>query len=326
MAKNSGRGSRRKPSNRGKEKSARDDRSQGFERGSRDFSSFDRGERKRGRGFDSRQQRDSRFNDGRDFRRSDNGSSSAYGQIDDNLVIGRNPVKEVLMGERPVDKLFVLRNAEGSIKQLVAKASEKGIPTIQMDREAMDRMAVGENHQGIIAVAAAYEYSEMEDVYAKAEAAGEPLFVVILDGIEDPHNLGAIIRTAECAGAHGIILPKRRAAGLTGIVAKTAAGALEHMPCVRVANLVQTMEELKEKGLWIAACDMGETPYYKQDLTGPVAVVIGNEGNGISRLVKEHCDFTVSMPIMGNINSLNASNAAAVIAYEVRRQRAIKED
>ena len=165
----------------------------------------------------------------------------------------------------------------------------------------------------------------MEDIFAKAEASGEPPFIIILDNLEDPHNLGAVMRTAECAGAHGVIIPKRRAAGLTETVAKAAAGALEYIPCVKVANIAQTIDQLKERGLWIAACDMGGKEYYKQDLTGSIAVVIGSEGNGISRLVKEKCDFVVSMPMMGRINSLNASNAAAVIMYEVRKQRDVKK-
>ena len=171
------------------------------------------------------------------------------------------------------------------------------------------------------AVVSGFTYQELDDVFAKAAASGEAPFVVILDEIEDPHNLGAVIRTAECAGAHGVIIPKRRACGLTGAVAKAAAGALATMPVVRVTNLTRALDELKERGLWIAACDTDGETYYKADLSGPIGIVVGNEGSGISRLVREHCDFVVSIPLMGSINSLNASNAAAVIMYEVRRRR-----
>lgn len=237
------------------------------------------------------------------------------------MVFGRNPVAELIDGNRPVEKIFVAKGAEGSIKQIIAKAGVKGIPTVQVERDALDKMAPFENHQGIIAITAAYEYKELSDIYKKAETSGEPVFILVLDGIEDPHNLGAIIRSAECAGAHGVIIPKRRAVGLTEVAAKAAAGAVEHVPCVRVTNIGATIEQLKKDGLWIAACDMGGENYFDADLTGPIAVVIGNEGNGISRLVKEKCDFTVSMPLMGHINSLNASNAAAVVCYEIRRQR-----
>lgn len=239
----------------------------------------------------------------------------------DNIVGGRNPVMELIKSGRPIEKIIVAKGAEGSIKKIVAMAGEKGILTKQIDRETLNKIGRDINHQGIIAVAAAHEYSSMDDIFKKAKTQGEDPFVLILDGIEDPHNLGAIMRTAECAGAHGVIIPKRRSAGLTEVVAKASAGAIEYMPCVRVPNLVGAIEELKEKGLWIGACDMDGELYYKRDMKGAVGVVIGNEGSGVSRLVKENCDFVVSMPIMGKVNSLNASNAAAVVAYEIRRQR-----
>lgn len=241
------------------------------------------------------------------------------------IIIGRNPVIEALKSGREIEKIVIADGAEGSVSKIVGMARDRGIVIHYNNRAYFEKTAGGKNHQGVIAFAAAHSYSQMEDIFAKADASGEPPFIIILDNLEDPHNLGAVMRTAECAGAHGVIIPKRRAAGLTETVAKAAAGALEYIPCVKVPNIAQTIDSLKEKGLWIAACDMGGTEYYKQDLTGSIAVVIGSEGNGISRLVKEKCDFVVSMPMMGKINSLNASNAAAVIMYEVRKQRNVKK-
>lgn len=238
-----------------------------------------------------------------------------------NAIIGRNPVMEALKNDREIEKILIGKGTEGSISKIIGMAKDKGIPIYQSDKMTLDRIAAGGPHQGVIAYASAYSYSQMEDIYAKAEAAGEPPLVVILDNLEDPHNLGAIMRTAECAGAHGVIIPKRRSCGLTDTVAKSSAGAIEYMPCVKVANIGQTIDSLKEEGFWVAACDMGGAPYYKQDLTGKLAIVIGSEGAGISQLVKKKCDFVVSMPMVGRITSLNASNAAAVLMYEVRRQR-----
>lgn len=238
-----------------------------------------------------------------------------------NMIIGRNPVMEALKNGRDMEKLLVGKGAEGSIAKIVAMAREQGVTIYQSDRAALDRLAGGRPHQGVIAFASAYAYGSMEDIFEKAKSRGEEPFVVVLDNLEDPHNLGAVMRTCECAGAHGVIIPKRHACGLTEVVAKASAGAVEYVPCVRVANISQTIDELKREGFWIAACDMGGQLYYKQDLTGRLAIVIGSEGAGISRLVKEKCDFTVSMPMVGRITSLNASNAAAVLMYEVRRQR-----
>ncbi|MGN0733551.1 MAG: 23S rRNA (guanosine(2251)-2'-O)-methyltransferase RlmB [Emergencia sp.] len=238
-----------------------------------------------------------------------------------NVIIGRNPVMEALKSGRDIDKLLVLKGAEGSINKITGVARERKIPVYQSDKAALDRVAGGRPHQGVAAYASAYSYSEMADVYAKAEEKNEPPLVIILDNLEDPHNLGAIMRTAECAGAHGVVIPKRRSCGLTETVAKSSAGAIEYMPCVRVGNIARTIDELKEDGFWVCACDMGDTLYYQQDLTGKLAVVIGSEGNGISPLVKKKCDFVVSMPMVGKITSLNASNAAAVLMYEIRRQR-----
>ena len=205
--------------------------------------------------------------------------------------------------------------------KILAQAKEKGIPVLKVEKAALDRLAQGQAHQGVAAYISPYAYSELEDIFALAEARGEEPFILILDNLEDPHNLGAIMRSAECAGAHGIIVPKRRACGLTEVVAKASAGAIEYMPCVKVTNIAQTIEELKARGVWVAACDMGGQMYYEAELTGKLAVVIGSEGFGISKLVRDKCDFVVSMPMVGKITSLNASNAAAVILYEVRRQR-----
>ena len=237
-----------------------------------------------------------------------------------NIIVGRNPVAEALKSGRDLDKLMVSAE-EGSVRKIIAVARDRGIPVMRVEKTALDRIAPGQAHQGVCAYVSAYSYAQLEDIFRIAEERGEDPFIIILDNLEDPHNLGAIMRTAECAGAHGIIIPKRRACGLTEVVAKASAGAIEYMPCVKVTNIAQTIEELKERGVWIAACDMGGQEYYKADLKGKLAVVIGSEGFGISRLVKEKCDFVVSMPMVGKITSLNASNAAAVIIYEVRKQR-----
>ena len=238
----------------------------------------------------------------------------------ENIIVGRNPVTEALRSGREIDKLMV-SSEEGSMKKILALAKERRIPVMKVEKSAIDRIAEGKAHQGVAAYVSAYAYAELEDIFRIAEERGEDPFIIILDNLEDPHNLGAIMRTAECAGAHGIIIPKRRACGLTEVVAKASAGAIEYMPCVKVTNIAQVIEELKERGVWVAACDMGGQEYYKADLKGKLAVVIGSEGFGISRLVKGKCDFVVSMPMVGRITSLNASNAAAVIIYEVRKQR-----
>lgn len=238
----------------------------------------------------------------------------------ENIIVGRNPVTEALRSGREIDKLMV-SSEEGSMKKILALAKERRIPVMKVEKSAIDRIAEGKAHQGVAAYVSAYAYAELEDIFRIAEERGEDPFIIILDNLEDPHNLGAIMRTAECAGAHGVIIPKRRACGLTEVVVKASAGAIEYMPCVKVTNIAQTIEELKERGIWVAACDMGGQEYYKANLKGKLAVVIGSEGFGISRLVKEKCDFVVSMPMVGRITSLNASNAAAVIIYEVRKQR-----
>ena len=237
------------------------------------------------------------------------------------VVAGRNPVTEVLNGERDVERVFIADGAEGSVSKIVALAREQGVIVDFVPKEKIDAMAPGVKHQGVVAKVSEYRYAEMDEVFAKAEEAGEDPFIIILDEINDPHNLGAIIRTAECAGAHGVVIPKRRAASLTQTVALSAAGAIETMPVVQVTNLARTIEELQEKGVWVGAADMDGDTYYEANLTGPIAIVIGNEGKGVGRLVKEKCDFVLSIPMYGTINSLNASNAAAVLMYGIRRQR-----
>ena len=242
---------------------------------------------------------------------------------DANIIIGRNPVTEALKAGREVDKLLVT-SREGSMIKILALAKEQGIPVMYVEKAAIDRIAQGKAHQGVAAYVSPYAYSTVDDILANAAEKGEDPFIVILDGLEDPHNLGAIMRTAECAGAHGIIIPKRHSCGLTETVAKASAGAIEYMPVAKVTNVAQTVDELKERGIWVAACDMGGSAYYRTDMSGKIAVVIGSEGFGVSKLVREKCDFVVSMPMVGKITSLNASNAAAVVIYEVRKQRDIK--
>ena len=237
------------------------------------------------------------------------------------VVAGRNPVTEVLNGDRDVERIFIADGAEGSVSKIVAIAREKGVIVDFVPKEKIDAMAPGVKHQGVVAKVSEYKYAEMEDVFAKAGASGEDPFIIILDEISDPHNLGAIIRTAECAGAHGVIIPKRRAASLTQTVALSAAGAIENMPVVQVTNIARTIEDLQARGVWVGAADMDGETYYNANLTGPIAIVIGNEGKGVGRLVKEKCDFVLSIPMYGKINSLNASNAAAVLMYGIRRAR-----
>lgn len=238
-----------------------------------------------------------------------------------NLIIGRNPVMEALKSGREIDKMLVAKDGEGSIKKIIGMAKEKNIFYQFVEKTALDRIADGGVHQGVIAYISTYDYCDPEDILEKARQKGEDPFLIILDGIEDPHNLGAIMRTADGAGAHGIIIPKRRAAGITDVVAKASAGAVEYVPVAKVSNIAQTIDKLKGKGVWIGACDMDGTEYDKADLKGSLALVIGAEGQGVSRLVKEKCDFVLSIPMSGQISSLNASNAAAVLMYEVKRQR-----
>ena len=237
------------------------------------------------------------------------------------MITGRNAVLEALKSDREIEKLIVAKGAEGSIRKITGMAKDKKIPVQYREKAALDRIAGGNSHQGVIAQVSEYTYCTLDDILRRAEERGEDPFIMILDGLEDPHNLGAVMRTAECCGAHGIVIPKRRSAGITETVAKASAGAVEYMLCARVSNIGQAVDQLKERGVWVAACDMGGKAYTEQDLTGSLAVVIGSEGTGISRLVREKCDFVVSIPMKGKITSLNASNAAAILMYEVVRQR-----
>ena len=245
--------------------------------------------------------------------------------LPDSVISGRNAVRELLSSGRDVDKIYIQRGErEGSIKVLIAKARERNIPVIEAERSKLDSMSMGSAHQGIVALAAEQNYSTVDEILDFASSKGEDPFIVILDGVEDPHNLGAIIRSAECSGVHGVIIPKRRAVGLTSVVRKSSAGALEHMRVARVTNLASTVDELKERGLWIYGADMGGNDYYDTDFSGNVCIVLGSEGFGISRLVREKCDFITSIPLYGNVNSMNVSCAAAVILTEVARQRRSK--
>ncbi|MCI9489769.1 23S rRNA (guanosine(2251)-2'-O)-methyltransferase RlmB [Lachnospiraceae bacterium 48-42] len=242
--------------------------------------------------------------------------------MNENRIEGRNAVLEAFRSGKPVDKLYILDGCQDSqVRTIVREAKKHDIILKFTDRERLNQMSETGKHQGVIAFAAAYEYAQVEDLLKLAEDKGEDPFLFLLDGIEDPHNLGAIIRTANLAGAHGVIIPKHRAVGLTATVAKASAGALNYTPVAKVTNLVRTMEKLKEKGLWFVCADMDGERMYHLNLTGPVGLVIGNEGGGVSRLVKEACDLSASIPMKGDIDSLNASVAAGVLAYEVVRQR-----
>ncbi|MCI9126232.1 MAG: 23S rRNA (guanosine(2251)-2'-O)-methyltransferase RlmB [Eubacterium sp.] len=238
------------------------------------------------------------------------------------VIEGRNAVIEAFRAGKTVDKLFVLEHCkEGSMNTILREAKKRDTVIQYVKKERLEQMSETGKHQGVIAYIAAYEYASVEDILKKAEEKGEPPFVVILDDIEDPHNLGAIIRTANLAGAHGVIIPKHRAAGLTATAVKASAGAINHTPVAKVTNIAKTIEDLKDKGLWFVCADMGGTTMYDLDLKGAIGLVIGNEGKGVSRLVKEKCDFVASIPMFGDIDSLNASVAAGVLAYEIVRQR-----
>ena len=242
------------------------------------------------------------------------------------LIEGRNAVLEAFRSGRCVDKLFVLDGCQdGPVRTIIREARKKDTIINFVPKERLDQLSETKSHQGVIAQVAEYEYSTVEEILARAEEKGEAPFLILLDNVEDPHNLGAVIRTANLAGAHGVIIPKRHSAGLTSVVAKTSAGALNYTPVARVTNLVRTMEDLKEKGIWFVCADMDGQTMYDLDLTGPIGLVIGNEGEGVSRLVKEACDFTASIPMRGDIDSLNASVAAGVLAFEIVRQQLAKK-
>ena len=240
----------------------------------------------------------------------------------ENKIEGRNAVLEAFRSGKTVDKLYILDGCQDGPVRTIAREARKHDTIIQyVKKERLDQLSETGKHQGVIAVAASYEYASVEDILNKAREKGEPPFIFLLDNIEDPHNLGAIIRTANLAGAHGVIIPKNRAVGLTATVARTSAGALNYTPVAKVTNLARTIENLKKEGIWFVCADMGGTQMYDLDLKGAVGLVIGNEGNGVSKLVREKCDFIASIPMQGNIDSLNASVAAGVLAYEIVRQR-----
>lgn len=245
-----------------------------------------------------------------------------FNQANDNLIIGRNAVLELLKSGRDIENVLIARGErEGSVNRIISLCKDKKIVIKYVDRKKLDFMCPNGNHQGVAANVPAHSYSTVEDILAFAEEKGEPPFVILCDEIEDSHNLGAIIRTAEASGAHGVIIPKRRNVGLNYIVSKTSCGALEYMRVARVGNLASTIEELKKKNIWVYAADMDGQSWCETDFSGGVALVVGSEGHGVGRLVKEKCDVTVSLPMRGEVNSLNASVAAGILMYEIVRQR-----
>ena len=247
-------------------------------------------------------------------------------ELPEDMLAGRNAVMEALKGSSRINRLMVADgSSEGSIRELIAVAKEKGVPVQFLERSKLDSMAKGIRHQGVLAQVSPVEYVELEDILTKAREKQEDPFIILLDELEDPHNLGAILRSADAAGAHGVLIPKRRSCPLSATVAKTSAGAVEHVPVARIGNIVQTIKALKEEGLWVAGADMDGKNYYEADLTGPLLLVVGSEGQGIGRLVKEQCDFIVRIPMLGAINSLNASVAGSVLMFEVTKQRLSKK-
>lgn len=239
----------------------------------------------------------------------------------DNLIFGRNSVIEALEASRKLEKVLVLDGGTGSLRKIIGLAKASKVRVEFVDRKTLDRLSGGANHQGVVAKGQVFEYSNVDSICEAAATNGEDPFILILDGIEDPHNLGAILRTGECAGVHGIIIPERRAASVDSVAMKVAAGAAEYVKVARVKNLSRTLNELKNKGVWIVGLDMYGERYYEQNLKGPIALVVGNEGKGISRLIKEKCDYMISIPLKGKVSSLNASNAVAVAVYETLKQR-----
>ncbi|MBQ7962257.1 MAG: 23S rRNA (guanosine(2251)-2'-O)-methyltransferase RlmB [Clostridia bacterium] len=240
----------------------------------------------------------------------------------DDLIIGRNAIREALKAARPAECLMVQRGErKGSVSPIVAQCIEMKIPVKEVDGKKLDFMCGHSNHQGVILIAAAKEYSTLEDIFANAEEKGEAPFIIICDGLEDPHNLGAVIRSAEAAGAHGVVIPSRRSTGLGYTVGKSSAGALEYMPVARVTNINSAIEEIKKRGVWVYAADMDGKPYYETDMSGAAAIIVGSEGKGVSRLVRENADVIVSIPMKGQINSLNASVAASILMFEVSKTR-----
>ena len=242
--------------------------------------------------------------------------------MNENAIEGRNAVIEAFRAGKTIDKLYVQDGLkDGPIHTILREAKKHDVKVNFVEKDRLNGMSATGHHQGVIAIAASYSYAEVEDILAKAAEKGEPPFIIILDGVEDPYNLGAIVRTANQAGAHGVIIPKNRAVGLTASVARTSAGALNYTPVAKVTNIARTMEDLKKQGLWFVCADMDGTVMYDLDLTGPIGLVIGNEGSGVSELVKKNCDFIASIPMKGEIDSLNASVAAGILSYEIVRQR-----
>lgn len=253
-------------------------------------------------------------------------SLGGFMRYEEFTIEGRNAVLEAFRAGKTIDKLYVLKGCQDGPIQSIVREAKKGDTIINfVEKERLDQISTTGRHQGVIANAAAYEYAEVDDILAAAEAKGEAPFLILLDGIEDPHNLGAIIRTANQAGVHGIIIPKRRAVGLTAVVAKTSAGAINYTPVAKVTNLVRTMEDLKKKGIWFVCADMDGDVMYRVNMAGPIGLVIGNEGNGVSRLVREACDMTACIPMKGDVDSLNASVATGILAYEIVRQRGLQK-
>nr|WP_300003306.1 23S rRNA (guanosine(2251)-2'-O)-methyltransferase RlmB [Tissierella sp.] len=243
--------------------------------------------------------------------------------MEDIYIVGRNPVLELLKTDKEIDKIYILKgDLQGSIKKIIGAAKDKKIIIQEIDKRKMDELSDGQTHQGVAALVTGFEYSSIDDIFKKAESLNQPPFIVILDEIEDPHNLGAIIRTCECAGVHGVIIPERRSARVNQTVYKASAGAVNHMLVSSVTNISKTLEILKDKGLWIYGADLsGENYYYKESLQGAIGLVIGNEGKGMSRIVSEKCDVLIKIPMFGNVSSLNASTSAAILIYEVIRQK-----
>lgn len=248
-------------------------------------------------------------------------------ELPDDVLVGRNAVTEALKSGRGINKLWIASgDREGSVAEIAALAKERGIVVQYVERAKIEALAGGHRHQGVLAYVAPVPYAELDDILKAAEEKGEAPFLVLLDELEDPHNLGALLRTADATGVHGILIPKRRSVSLNATVAKTSAGAVEYVPVARIGNIAQTLKKLKEKGFWVAGADMdGEKAYYEADFTGPLVLVVGSEGRGMSRLTKEACDFIVSMPMVGRINSLNASVAGSILMYESMRQRLQKK-
>ena len=281
--------------------------------------------------YQERQNKNRRSRESRNVKREqagmDKGSNSVgERELPEDVLIGRNAVTEALRAGRGINKILLADgDREGQVSEIIALAKERGIILQFVERSKIESVAGGLRHQGVMAYVAPVAYAELDDILRKAEEAGEPPFLLLLDELEDPHNLGALLRTADATGVHGVLIPKRRSVPLTATVAKTSAGAVEYVPVARIGNISQTLKNLKEKGFWVAGADMdGSQNYYEADLTGPLVLVVGSEGKGMGRLTKEQCDFIVKMPMVGKINSLNASVAGSILMYESMRQRLAK--